>query len=235
MKRILMAGVLVALASGTSNALEGVKFSSNLEAGWQNREINLDASGTVRNGSTTQNIHQSMAISKAKNEFRFAGGGMEAQYGNYVFGFKGDYSRVLARYDFYAGYKLNLSNLELKPYISYGYLDSSIDKGTIAGIGISGKVNLPHGFNVFLGGEYDKTISGESKWADTVSKDIKDTWDVYTGVGKKIKYGELYIKAFYREHKANTVNAGGLCNGISYKLFVNSDIKVSGIMVGFNF
>jgi hypothetical protein len=101
---------------------------------------------------------------------------------------------------------------------------------------VTGKLNLSHGFGVFLGGEYDRTFGGKSKWNDTVDKDIKDIWEISGGVSKKLSFGEIYLKAYHREHKLNTTNAGDLGGGITYKESVNDyEFKTTGLMIGLDF
>jgi len=259
MKKVLVATGMVVVATSMSNAVEvgGVKVVPNIELGWQKGGINLDLSGYTTGVSYTYNYN---FTSSKKTEFGVGQAGLEAQYKNYFGGikytrdrFKGTgtyyftdntgytesgsppYSRTLERYLVYAGYQFNLNNIELKPYASLGYFNSNVDKGDFVGFGITGKFNLPHGFGVFLGSEYDKTFSNKSKWNDTVNKDIKDIWEVSIGVSKKINFAETYIKAYYREHKLSTTNAGDLGDGVTYINSINYKFKITGLMIGLNF
>jgi hypothetical protein len=259
MKKLLAATGMVVVAASMANAVEigGVKITPNVEVGWQKGKINYDVYGSTSEGITyTYNI-----TSNAKTEFGVGQAGLDVQYKNYFGGikytrdrFKGTriyyyasstgytesgtllYSRTLERYLAYAGYEFNLSNLKLKPYASLGYFNSNADKGNFVGLGITGKLNLPHGFGVFVSAEYDKTFGSKSKWNDTVSKDIKDIWEVSVGVSKKINFAEIYLKTYYREHKLNTTNAGDLGDGVTYNDSTdNYKFKVTGLMIGLNF
>jgi hypothetical protein len=255
MKKVLVATGMAVCAVASANAVEigGVKITPNVEVGWQKGEVNYDAYGSYSNGVTDiTNVR-----SDAKTEFQLGQVGLEVQYKNYFGGirythdkFKGTriyyyadstgytesgtfpYSRVLDRYLAYAGYRFNLNNVELKPYVSAGYFNSSRDEGNFVGLGLKGKVNLPHGFGIFVSAEYDKTFGGKGKWDDTVSKDIKYIWEASAGVSKKINFAEIYLKTYYREHKLKA----NLGDGVTYNLTLdNYKYKISGIMIGLNF
>jgi len=259
MKKVLVAGMVVASTVAMANAVEigGVKITPNIEVGWQKGEIDYDVSGSISNGITyTGNIS-----SNAKSEFSVGQAGLEAQYKNYFGGIrythdrlKGTrtyhfadstgytesgtlpYSKTLERYLAYAGYEFNLNNVELKPYASLGYFNYNADKGNFVGLGITGKLNLPYGFGVFLGGEYDKTFGGKIKWDNVVDKDIKDIWEVSAGVSKKINFAEIYLKTYYREHKLSDTEAGDLGGKITYNQSINNyKLKSTGLMIGLNF
>jgi hypothetical protein len=258
MKKLLVATGMVVAIAAMANAVEigGVKITPNVEVGWQKGEINYDTYGSTSTLVTyTENI-----TSDAKAEFGVGQTGLEVQYKNYFGGikythdrFKGTriyyyanstpyaeigtrpYSRTLERYLAYAGYEFRLSNLELKPYTSFGYFNSNTDKGIFVGLGAVGKLNLPHGFGIFASTEYDKTFGAKSKWDDTVSKDIKDIWEVSAGISKKINFAEIYLKTYYREHKLNTTNTGDV-GGVTYNESVdNYKFKATGLMIGLNF
>jgi len=153
----------------------------------------------------------------------------------YVYNSVDDYSKTMERYVAYGGYQFNLNNIELKPYLSIGYFNSNIDKGSFTGIGMTGKLHLPYGANVFVSTEYDKTIGGKSKLNNTADKDVKDIWEVSAGVSKKIDFVEIYLKAYYREHKLDAVVSGDLGGGIIYRTTVDYKLKSTGLMIGLNF
>jgi hypothetical protein len=258
MKKLLVATGMVACAVASANAVEvgGVKITPNIELGWQKGKYDGDLSG-VATGNYTYTGNLS---SDAKTEFGVGQIGLEMQHKNFFGGVKythdklkgtandnisdnqgnnytivRTYSLTLERYLAYAGYDFRLNSLELKPYASLGYFNTtSIDKGNFAGVGMVAKLNLPHGFGVFLGGEYDKTFGGKSKAKNTIDKDIKDTWEVSAGISKKIPFAEAYIKTYYREHKGDILYTD-LSNGITYTQNLNYDLKISGIMMGLNF
>lgn len=258
-KLLAVSGMVIATASSMAGAVEigSVKIVPNIEAGWQKGKISYDVSGSTSNGIAYIYNY----TSDAKTEFNIGQISLEAQYKNYLLGvrythdrFKGtgnyyysdntgyttngtnSYSKTLERYFAYAGYQFNLNNIEIKPYVSFGYFNSNDDKGDFTGLGLTGKLNLPYGFGVFLGGEYDKTFNGKSKWNNVVDKDIKDMWEISTGISKKIPFGEFYVKTYYREHKLNTTNSGDLGGGVTYNDTTNNyKFKATGLMIGLNF
>jgi hypothetical protein len=244
MKKVLVAtGMVVATATSMANAVEigGVKVTPNIEVGWQKGKYDGEFSGVASGGY----VYAGNASANATSEFGVGQVGLEIQSKNYFGGvkytrdrYKGSadlnasdnqgntfaatrtYSLVLERYSTYAGYEFKLNNLELKPYASVGYFNSNLDKGNFAGLGVVSKLNLPYGFSVFLGGEYDKTFGGKTKVENAVDKNIKDTWEVSIGASKKISFAETYIKAYYREHKGDVTDTGG-SNGTSYTQTTN--------------
>jgi hypothetical protein len=258
MKKLVATGMVVASTVAMANAIEigGVKITPNIEAGWQKGEANYSAPGSTSNGDT----YTQTADSNAKAQFGIGQLGVESQYRNYFGGvrythdkFKGtrdynyadstgytynsvsNYSKTMERYLVYGGYQFNLSNVELKPYLSAGYFNTNADKGNFAGIGVAGKVHLPYGTSVFASAEYDKVIGGKVKDPDATDKDVKGIWEISAGIGKKIGFADVYVKTYYREHQINATLEGDLGDGTTYKTAMDHKLKVAGLMIGLNF
>lgn len=219
----------------------------------------IDSSGVVSNGSSTVTYTDKQG-SRAKTEFQLGQAGLEAQYKNYFGGikythdrFKGtanynliysngytysdtfNYVRILERYLVYTGYQFNVNNVELRPYTSLGFYNYHTDKGNFVGLGLTGKINLPHGFGIFASTEYDKIFNGKYRLGSVANKDIKDIWEVSAGISKKINFAEIYLKAYHREHKASVTEVYSDGYGNTDTSNTNIKYKISGIMIGLNF
>jgi hypothetical protein len=260
MKKFLVTGMVIAtVASANAVEIGSVKITPNIEIGWQRGDRYVDSSGVISNGSSSVTFTEKEG-SGAKTEFQLGQVGLEAQYKNYFGGikythdrFKGtanyneirsngytssgtyDYVRILERYLVYAGYQFNINNVELKPYTSLGFYSYHTDKGNFVGLGLTGKINLPHGFGAFVSTEYDKTFNGKSRLSNVTNKDIKDIWEVSAGISKKINFAEIYLKTYHREHKGSDTEV--YPNGYGYTVTDsgNYKYKISGIMIGLNF